>query len=67
MRIEGHTLWGSIVQPFIIVGGHPLENVTFDPSGKAIEGTLPTELKIAASWSTTASPGTKARSSRPRG
>jgi hypothetical protein len=45
VRIEGHNLWGSIVQPLIIVGGHPLENVTFDPSGKAIEGTLPTELK----------------------
>jgi hypothetical protein len=43
VRIIGHNLFGSIVQPIITVGALPLENVRFVGDGKAIEGTLSRE------------------------
>ena len=43
VRIVGHNLFGSIVQPIITVGALPLENVRFVSDGKVIEGTLSRE------------------------
>jgi hypothetical protein len=56
IRIEGHNLLGSIVQPIISVGGLPLENTRFVDGGKAIEGTLsrePKDLQVVVDYDVT--------------